>query len=251
MRVKLKKSLLTLQKILTIMIKSGFLFTDNKYSNIQEFSFFNISYLFLGLKEFISNLEFIHNSKNGRVYLYIEHSYTRYLVKFLLKEFKFVSKFVRVIRFSRELYAKPKSSTTLLVVIGSQTKSFFFEAIRKKIRFIHVINNKKNLPITGIFHMYTNIPNMMKTIFIFALINKVFSKKKVEEIKPIVEEFLPVATIPAPIISNSSVEKPKFNLKKRHILKSVLVVKSKKHNIMLLKDILKEKIRKKRMINNK
>ncbi len=219
MRVKLKKSLLTLQKILTIMIKSGFLFTDNKYSNIQEFSFFNISYLFLGLKEFISNLEFIHNSKNGRVYLYIEHSYTRYLVKFLLKEFKFVSKFVRVIRFSRELYAKPKSSTTLLVVIGSQTKSFFFEAIRKKIRFIHVINNKKNLPITGIFHMYTNIPNMMKTIFIFALINKVFSKKKVEEIKPIVEEFLPVATIPAPIISNSSVEKPKFNLKKKAYFK--------------------------------
>lgn len=220
MRVKLKKSLLTLQKILTIMIKSGFLFTDNKFSNTQEFTFFNISYLFLGLKEFISNLEFIHNSKKGRVYLYIEHSYTRYLVKFLLKEFKFVSKFVRIIRFSRELYAKPKSSTTLLIIIGSQTKSFFFEAIRKKIRFIHVINNKKNLPITGIFHMYTNIPNMMKTIFIFTLINKVFSKKKVEEIKPIIEkEFLPTITTTTPASNNNNIDKPKFHFKKQSYFK--------------------------------
>lgn len=184
---KSKKSILTFQKVLKVMMKSGFFFADNKISNLQEFNLFNISYTFLGIKEFISNVEFIRNSKRGKIFLYIEHSYTRYLVTLLLKEFKSINKFVEIIQSSRNLNIKKKSSAHLLIVIGSHVNSFFLEALRKNIRFIHVINNKQNLPISGVYHMYTNIPNMMKTVFIFALMDKIFRKKKV---RPIEQEIL-------------------------------------------------------------
>jgi hypothetical protein len=189
-----KKKKFNFKKIIDIIVKTGFLFNNKQFSSnsINNSEFSDVSYAILGIKEFIRNLEIIkdvklnktqNRKKNGHIYVYIENSYIESIALLLLRELKFAKSFITICTLSKRI-KKKENEVGMLLIIGSPNKTFFLEAIRNKINIIHVINTNFNQKITGIYHMYNDMSNITKIVFLFALIDNVFKQElKKQELK--------------------------------------------------------------------
>lgn len=169
----IKKDFLDFKEVINVMLKSGFLLSDNKVKNITNSKFFNVYYMLMSVKELIRNLQEVKNANNGRIYLYIENRYLRSLASLLLNELTFAKNHVSVISVARNIQ-KSSDNVSLLLVIGEVNEKFFLEATRSNLYLIHVINDSFRQPITGLYNMSNNISDITKLVFIFALIDQVF-----------------------------------------------------------------------------
>lgn len=169
----IKQEFLKFKEILNIMLKSGFLFTRHSGS-IDNTQIHDIYYILLGIKEFIRNLEQVYLSKFGKVYIYVENRYARTIANLALKELPYATKYLSFIRLSRNI-KKPKRGLSLLIIIGSPKRRVFLESLRVKVNFIHVINDNQQQKITGLYHMNNKISTLNKIVFLFVLIDQIFS----------------------------------------------------------------------------
>ena len=71
--MKIKKDFLDFKEIINVILKSGFLLSENKMKNIANFKFFTLYYMLMSVKELIRNLQEVKKSKHGKVFLYIEN----------------------------------------------------------------------------------------------------------------------------------------------------------------------------------
>lgn len=169
----IKKDFLDFKQVINVMLKSGFLLSDNKVKNIANSNFFNIYYMLVSVKELIRNLQEVKKGNNGKIFLYIENRYLRSLASLLLNELTFAKNHVSVISLSRNIQ-KSSDNVSLLLVIGEVNEKFFLEATRSSLYLIHVINSSLRQPVAGLYNMSNNISDITKLVFIFALIDQVF-----------------------------------------------------------------------------
>jgi len=169
----IKKDFLDFKEVINIMLKSGFLLSDNKIKNIANSKFFNLYYMLMSVKELIRNLQEVKKSKHGKVYLYVENRYLRSLASLLLNELTFAKNHVSIISIARNIQ-KSSDNVSLLLVIGEVNEKFFLEATRSNLYLIHIINDSLRQSITGLYNMSNNISDITKLVFIFALIDQVF-----------------------------------------------------------------------------
>jgi hypothetical protein len=169
----IKKDFLDFKQVINVMLKSGFLLSDNKVKNIRNSKFFDVYYMLMSVKELIRNLQEVKNSNNGKIYLHIENRYLRSFSSLLLNELTFAKDRISVISLARNIQ-KSSDNVDLLLVIGEVNEKFFLEATRSNLYLIHVINDSFRQPITGLYNMSNNISDITKLVFIFALIDQVF-----------------------------------------------------------------------------
>jgi len=169
----IKKDFLDFKQVINIMLKSGFLLSANKVKNITNSEFFNVYYMLMSVKELIRNLQEVKNSKDGKIYLYIENRYLKSLATLLLNELTFAKSRISIISLARNIQ-KSSDNVSLLLVIGEANEKFFLEATRSNLYLIHVINDSLRQSITGLYNMSNNISDITKLVFIFALIDQVF-----------------------------------------------------------------------------
>ncbi len=169
----MKKNFLGFKHVLSILLKSGFLLSDNNVKNISNSKFFNVFYMLMSVKELVRNLKEVKKVKNGKIFVYIENRYLRSLATLLLNELTFAKNHVSIISISRNIQ-KSADNVSLLLVIGEVNEKFFLEATRSNLYLIHVINDSLRQSITGLYNMSNNISDITKLVFIFALIDQIF-----------------------------------------------------------------------------
>ena len=169
----MKKNFLGFKHVLSLLLKSGFLLSDNNVKNISNSKFFNVFYMLMSVKELVRNLKEVKKVKNGKIFVYIENRYLRSLATLLLNELTFAKNHVSIISISRNIQ-KSADNVSLLLVIGEVNEKFFLEATRSNLYLIHVINDSLRQSITGLYNMSNNISDITKLVFIFALIDQIF-----------------------------------------------------------------------------
>lgn len=169
----IKKDFLQFKKVLNILLNSGFLSSNKNIKNLNTSKFLDVYYSLMSIKELIRNLEQIKANNQNKIYLYIENRYLKSLATLLLSELNYAKNFVSIISLSRNI--ENSSETSLLLILGKVNKKFCLEAIRNNVNLIHILNDNNHQPITGNYHLYNNIADITKLVFIFALIDQLFS----------------------------------------------------------------------------
>lgn len=171
-----KKDFLEFQKVLNLLLTSGFLSSSKQAKHIKTASFLDAFYNIMSIKELIRNIDYIKNNPQSKIYVYIENRYLRSLASLLLTELKFANNVINIITLSRNL-DKSFNDSSMLLVLGEVNKKFCVEAIRNNVHLFHFINDTSFQPITGHYNMYNKISDMTKLVFIFALIDQLFSTR--------------------------------------------------------------------------
>lgn len=169
----IKQEFLKFKQVLTILLNSGFLSSNKKVTHLNTSKFLDVYYSLINIKELIRNIEQVKVNPNNKIYIYIENRYLKSLANLLLTELKFAKNFISIIHLSRNI--EKSTNLCLLLVLGNVNKKFCLESVRNNVNFIHLINDKNYQPITGNYNMYNNISDITKLVFIFALIDSLFS----------------------------------------------------------------------------
>lgn len=177
-----KKDFLEFQKVLNLLLTSGFLSSEKPVRHAKTATFLDAFYNIMSIKELIRNFDYIKNNPQSKIYIYIENRYLRSLASLLLTELKHANAVIQIITLSRTLN-KSFNDSSMLLVLGEVNKKFCVEAIRNNIHLFHIINDNNFQPITGQYNMYNKISDMTKLVFIFALIDQLFSSKVETAIK--------------------------------------------------------------------
>lgn len=173
---------LEFKKVLALLINSGFLLSNQGITNLKNSSFFDIYYSIMNVKEFIRNVEQIKSNPQNKIFIYIENRYLKSLASLLLNELSFAKDVISIINLSRNI-DNVAETTNLLVILGTVNKRFYLETLRNKVNLIHIININKSHPITGNYIMYNNISDITKLVFLFALIDELFSTSVNNKVK--------------------------------------------------------------------
>lgn len=168
-----KTDFLQFKKVLNILLNSGFLSSTKKIKTLNTSKFLDVYYSLMNIKELVRNIEYIKANSHNKIYIYIENRYLKSLASLLLTELPAAQKVVSLINLSRNI--EKSTGTSLLLILGNVNRKFCFEAIRNNIHLIHIINENNFQPITGNYNMYNNISDITKLVFIFALIDQLFS----------------------------------------------------------------------------
>ena len=177
----LKNNLISFRQALNLMLKSDFLVNDKDVKGTANFQIFDLYHTIINLKELVRNLEEVKRNKNGKVYIYVENRYLRSISNIILNEVEHLKSSVSIITSPREIL-KDSSNFNIFIVLGKVNKKFVLETLMSKLFVVHVINDSKHQPVTGVYSMSNKISSVNKIIFLFALIDQVL--KDENNLKP-------------------------------------------------------------------
>ena len=142
----------------------------------------------MNIKELIRNLIEVKRSKNGKVYIYISNRYLKSIANLILNEIDYLKERLLIVSYPRDIQKLSNNEFSAFIILGCVNKKFLLETLTSNIFVVHIINDAKFQPITGLYNMTNNISNVNKLIFLFALIDRLFKEDNLDQNKNIIKE---------------------------------------------------------------
>ncbi len=184
---EIKNNVISFKQAVDLMLKVDFLTYDKSKNKNASYQIFDAYYTIMNLKELIRNLQEVKRTKAGKIYIYISNRYLRSIANLLLNEIEYLKERLLIVNSPRDI-EKSSNEFNVFIVLGYVNKKFLLETLTSSLFVVHIINDSKYQPITGLYNMTNNITNVNKLIFLFALIDRVLKDENLEKDKNIIKE---------------------------------------------------------------
>jgi len=183
---EIKNNVISFKQAVDLMLKVDFLTYDKSKNKNASYQIFDAYYTIMNLKELIRNLQEVKRTKAGKIYIYISNRYLRSIANLLLNEIEYLKERLLIVNSPRDI-EKSSNEFNVFIVLGYVNKKFLLETLTSSLFVVHIINDSKYQPITGLYNMTNNITNVNKLIFLFALIDRVLKDENLEKDKNIIK----------------------------------------------------------------
>ncbi len=179
---EIKNNLINFKQAVDLMLKADFLTYDKNIAQNSSYKMFDLYYTIMNLKELIRNLQEVKRNKDGRVYIYVGNRYLKSISNLLLNEIDHLKNRILIVNSPRDIQ-KSSNQFNVFIILGSVNKKFLLETLIGNLFVVHIINDLKHQPISGLYNMTNKISNVNKLIFLFALMEQVLKDDNLEKIK--------------------------------------------------------------------